>query len=77
MALRLMEKYTGERYRPVRLNVAWGPILPQDRGRLVREELLLVQGGLHSRHRAMTALGVQDPALEAARMREEGGGEGG
>ena len=76
MALRLLEKYTGERYHPVRLNVAWGPILPQDRGRLVREELLLVQGGLHSRHRAMTALGVQDPALEEARIRQEGGGEG-
>ena len=75
MALRLLEKYTGERYRPVRLNVAWGPILPQDRGRIVREELLLVQGGLHSRERAMTALGVQDPALEAARIAEEGGGE--
>ena len=41
-----------------------------------RAKLLLVQGGLHSRHRAMTALGVQDPALEAARIGEEGGGAG-
>ena len=56
----------------MRLQVAWGPILPQDRGRIVREELLLVEGGLHSRHRAMTAVGVEDPALEAARIREEG-----
>ena len=43
---------------------------------MVREELLLVQGRLHSRHRAMTALGVEDPALEAARVREEGDRQG-
>ena len=71
LVLRLLEKHTGFSYRPVRLRVAWGPVLPQDRSRLVREEKLLVEAGLHSRQRALTNLGVEDPELELARVREE------
>jgi hypothetical protein len=44
--------------------------MPQDRGRLVREEQVLVEMGLHSRHRAMTDLGADDPEMEMARVRE-------
>jgi len=53
--------------------VIWGPVLPQDRGRLVREEQILVSAGIHSRRRAMEELGVDDPEGELQRVREEEG----
>lgn len=71
MALAIHEKMTGERLLPVRLRISWGPILPQDRGRLVREEQALVAAGLNSRRRAMAILGVEDPEAELQRIREE------
>ena len=74
MVLRMLEQRTGISYRPVRLRVSWGPLMPQDRGRLVREEQVLVETGLHSRRRAMTELGVDDPEMEMARVREEQAG---
>ncbi|MDP3062116.1 MAG: hypothetical protein Q8O40_02705, partial [Chloroflexota bacterium] len=46
-------------------------VLPQDRLRLVQEERTLVEAGLHSRQRAMEALGVEDPQGEAERIQSE------
>jgi hypothetical protein len=71
MALRTLEQRAGASYLPVRLRATWGPLLPQDRGRLVRDEQVLVDLGLHSRRRAMAELGVEDPQVELARVREE------
>ena len=71
MVLRLLQQRTAVQYLPVRLRVTWGPVMPQDRGRLVREEQMLVDAGLHSRRRAMAELGVEDPETELARVREE------
>ena len=71
LALRLLEGRLGVRWGPLRVRVLWGPLLPQDRHRLVQEERLLVEAGLHSRRRAMEALGVEDPEAEEARVRAE------
>ena len=72
MVLRVLEQRTGERYLPVRQRIVWGPVLPQDRGRLAREEQLLVEAGLHSRRRAMETLGIDNPDAELRQVREEG-----
>ena len=72
MVLRVLEQRTGERYLPVRQRIVWGPVLPQDRGRLAREEQLLVEAGLHSRRRAMETLGIDNPDAELTRVKEEG-----
>ncbi len=74
MMLRILESRQGRDYGPLRARVTWGPVLPQDRLRLVQEERTLVEAGLHSRQRAMEALGVEDPQGEAARIQSEGGG---
>ena len=50
---------------------SWGPILPQDRSRLVQDEETLVRSGIHSRRRAMSNLGVEDPDRELALVGEE------
>ncbi len=71
LILRVLEQRTGVNYLPVRQQIVWGPVLPQDRGRLVRDEQLLVNAGLHSRRTAMETLGVPDPDAEMARVREE------
>jgi hypothetical protein len=72
MILRVLEERTGVQYLPVRQQIMWGPVLPQDRGRLVRDEQLLVNAGIHSRRTAMESLGVQDPDAEMRRVGEEG-----
>ncbi len=61
LILRVLEKMTGESFGTYRSRIIWGPILPQDRGRLVREEQILVGSGIHSRRRAMDELGIEDP----------------
>ena len=71
MALRLLEQYTGVGYAPYRSRIVWGPLLPQDRSRLVQDEVKLVSAGIHSRRRAADDLGVDDPELEFERWREE------
>ena len=71
MILRVLEQRTGARYLPVRQQIVWGPVLPQDRGRLVRDEQLLVSAGIHSHRTAMEALGISDPDAELGRVREE------
>ncbi|MBA7596041.1 hypothetical protein ES703_03010 [subsurface metagenome] len=74
MILRILEQKTGVGYSPYRSRIIWGPVLPQDRGRLVREEQILVEAGIHSRRRAMEELGVDDPEGEFKRWMEEKGG---
>jgi len=53
------------------LGVVWGPVLPQDSTRLVSNEQVLVQHGIHSRRRAMNEVGVKDPEMEFKRWLEE------
>ena len=72
MALRLLTQRTGVAYLPVKQRILWGPLLPQDRSRLVREQQTLVETGIQSRRRAMENLGIEDPDAEWQRMREEG-----
>lgn len=72
MILRILQQKTGASYRPYRSRIVWGPVLPQDRGRLVREEQILVEAGIHSRRRAMEELGVDEPEREFERCQEEG-----
>ncbi len=71
MILRLLERMSGESFTPLRQRIIWGPVLPQDRGRLVRDEEILVSSGIHSRRRAMANLGVDDPEAEFTRWLEE------
>ena len=71
MALKLLEKYRGESFGDNRLRVVWGPVLPQDVTRLVANEQLLVQTGIHSRRHAMDEIGVKDPENEFKRWLEE------
>jgi hypothetical protein len=71
MALRLLEKFSGEDYAPYRTRILWGPLLPADRSRLVSDEARLVASGIHSRRRAAGEVGVEDPETEFARWREE------
>ena len=71
MMLRLLEQKAGEDFQGCLVRVAWGPVLPQDRTRLVEEEQALVASGLHSRRRAMANLGVEDPEAELSRSQEE------
>ena len=71
MILRILERNRGLDFGPVRPKVNWGPILPQDRSRLVRDEETLVRSGIHSRRRAMSNLGIQDPDRELTLLAEE------
>ncbi len=71
MALRLLEQFTGESFAPYRSRVLWGPVLPQDRSRLIADERTLVDTGIHSRRRAASELGVEDPQSEFERWMEE------
>ncbi|MDP2935101.1 MAG: phage portal protein [Dehalococcoidia bacterium] len=71
MALRILERFTGEGFAPFRSRIVWGPVLPQDRSRLVSDERALVDARLHSRRRAMDSLGVQDPEKEISSILEE------
>ena len=71
MALRILEQYTGEVFAPYRSRVVWGPVLPQDRSRLVEDEARLVASGVHSRRTAAGLLDVADPEGEWERWREE------
>lgn len=72
LILRILEQRSGVSYLPVRQEIIWGPVLPQDRGRLVRDEQALVGSGIHSRRTAMEALGVLDPEAELAKVQAEG-----
>jgi len=78
MILRILEQHTGVSYAPYRTRVIWGPLLPQDRSRLVEDEAHLVAAGIHSRRRAADELGVEDPETEFERWlaEEEEAGKG-
>lgn len=71
MILRLLEKYRSQDFSGSRPEVIWGPLLPRDADKLVVNEQILVQGGIHSRRRAMDELGVVDPEAEFGRWLEE------
>jgi len=71
MALRILEQQTGERFAPYRSRIVWGPVLPQDRSRLVEDEARLVAAGIHSRRTAAGLLDVADPEGEWERWRAE------
>ena len=71
MVLRLLERFTGESYAPYRARIIWGSVLPEDRSRLVEDEVRLVQAGVHSRRTAANELGVEDPEEEYRRCQEE------
>jgi hypothetical protein len=71
MILRLMEQYQGEKFGNNYLRVVWNPVLPKDLARLVANEQILVQTGIHSRKRAMDEIGVTDPDYEFKRWLEE------
>lgn len=73
LILKLLEKYQGENFGDNHLRVVWGPVLPQDLTKLVANEQVLVQTGIHSRRRAMDEVGVQDPEMEFQRWLEERG----
>jgi hypothetical protein len=79
MVLQLLERFTGAEFGG-RVRPAWGPVLPQDRSRLVQDEVRLVNVGVHSRRTAAGLLDVADPDGEWQRWlaeesdgREKGG----
>ncbi len=72
MVLRILEQQTGEQLAPYRSRVVWGPVLPEDRSRLVEDEARLVASGIHSRRMAAGLLDVADPEGEWERVQEEG-----
>ena len=71
MILRILSRKTGQDFRGLTSRIVWGSLLPQDLIRLAQAEQLMVNAGLHSRHRAMTELGVLDPDAELERWIEE------
>ena len=71
MVLRILEQQTGEPFAPYRSRIVWGPVLPQDRSRLVEDETRLVGAGIHSRRTAAGLLDVADPDTEWERWRAE------
>jgi len=73
MILRILGQQTGESFAPYRTRIVWGPILPQDRSRLVSDEVRLVAGGIHSRRTAAGLLDVADPDGEWQRWLAEKG----
>ncbi len=71
LVLKLLEKYGNENFGENHLRIVWSPVLPQDLSKLVANEQVLVQSGIHSRRRAMDEVGVQDPEMEFGRWLEE------
>jgi len=71
MILKLLEKYQGENFGSNHLRVVWAPVLPEDMTRLVANEQVLVQAGIHSRRRAMDEIGVKEPEEEFNKWLEE------
>jgi hypothetical protein len=69
--LKLLEKYRNQRFGDNHLRIVWGPVLPQDMERLVSNEQILIQNGVHSRRRAMDEVGVKDPEMEFSHWLKE------
>jgi hypothetical protein len=71
LILKLLEKYRNEDFGDNSLGVVWAPVLPRDLTRLVSNEQVLIQSGIHSRRRAMDEVGIRDPEMEFNRWLEE------
>ncbi len=71
MVLKLLGKYHGDDFGNYHLRVVWSPVMPRDMARLVVNEQVMVQGGIHSRRTAMDEVGVKDPENEFKRWLEE------
>jgi hypothetical protein len=74
MILKLLEQFRGDppvTEQDYRLKVVWGQVFPQDLTRLVSNEQVMVQSGIHSRRHAMDEVGVKDPQAEFNRWLEE------
>jgi len=71
LILKLLEKYQNESFGDNHLRVVWSPILPRDLSRLIANEQILIQSGIHSRKQAMDEIGVKDPEMEFDRWLEE------
>jgi hypothetical protein len=71
MILKLLEKFENSDFGNNHLRVVWGPVLPSDMTKLVSNEQVLVQNGIHSRRRAMDEIGVKDPEMEFKQWLEE------
>lgn len=71
MTLKLLEKYRNEDFGDYRLRAVWAAVLPRDMERLVTNEQILVQNGIHSRRRAMDEIGIEDPEREFKDWLEE------
>jgi hypothetical protein len=69
--LKLLEKYRNQRFGDNHLRIVWGPVLPQDMERLISNEQILIQNGVHSRRRAMDEVGVPDPEMEFSQWLKE------
>lgn len=75
LVLDLLARFGGLDIGDVRRTTAlWSPILPGDRDALVRNEIQLVEHGLHSRRTALAHLGTEDPEQELALVAGESGG---
>ncbi|MBN1862759.1 MAG: phage portal protein [Dehalococcoidales bacterium] len=71
LVLKLLEKYRNQRFGDNHLRIVWGPVLPQDTERLINNEQILIQNGVHSRRRAMDEVGVKDPEMEFSQWLKE------
>ena len=71
MILQLLEKYHGDDFGNYHLRVVWSPVMPRDMTQLVANEQVMVQGGIHSLHTAMSEVGVKDPDAEFSRWLAE------
>ncbi|PFG73342.1 phage portal protein [Tepidiforma thermophila] len=73
MVLQLLARFTGLEVEGLRPVMQWGPVLPADRSRQVQDARALVEAGIISRRTAAATLGIDDPELERAFVREEAG----
>jgi len=71
LILRSLELLGAGPMAPYRTLVQWPSLLPEDRSQTVRDEVALVEAGIHSRRRAMEVLGEDDPEAEYRRVVEE------
>jgi len=73
MVLQLLARFAGLEVEGLRPVMQWGPVLPADRSRQVQDARALVEAGIISRRTAAASLGIDDPELERALVREEAG----
>ena len=71
MILKLLEKFTGEKFGPCASRIIWPQILPKETERQVANAQIMVQNGISSRRQAMNELGIANPETEFKRWLEE------